>query len=114
MIQGSYPSLSLQLISYEDGSLKDIIAETKYGTDIKLSPNMKYIAFQEFRQIYIAPFIKTPGVGMSITARPGLASNGVIQISDNGGNFISWTNDATLHWALGPELFTVDVSGLFV
>ncbi|MFC4654691.1 amidohydrolase family protein [Rheinheimera marina] len=83
----------------------------KYGTEFKLSPDGKYLAFIDRFKVYVTPFAERGAVldiSGSDTQFP------VKQLSVKAGSDISWTADsASLYWHLGPELYHSSIAGLF-
>jgi imidazolonepropionase-like amidohydrolase/Tol biopolymer transport system component len=75
------------------------------------SPDDKWIAFEERYKTYIAPF---PRTGRAVDIGPGTQAYPVQRVSRDAGYYLHWSGDSTtLHWALGPELFTREVSRTF-
>ncbi len=83
----------------------------KYGTEFKLSPDGKYLAFVDRFKVYVTPFAERGAVidiSGSDTQFP------VKQLSVKAGTDISWTSDSSsLYWHLGPELYHHSIAGLF-
>ncbi|MCZ6618207.1 MAG: amidohydrolase family protein, partial [Gammaproteobacteria bacterium] len=97
-----------QLLSMTgDGHNIKAVAESEFGTDIQLSPDTRFIAFEENHHVYVSAFAKT---GKTISLGPkqkGLPSK---RVSDIGGTYIHWSNDsANLSWSVGPHLKTVSM-----
>jgi imidazolonepropionase-like amidohydrolase len=75
------------------------------------SPDDKWIAFEERYKTYIAPF---PRTGRAVDIGPGTQAYPLQRVSRDAGYYLHWSGDSTtLHWALGPELFTREVSRTF-
>ncbi|MEO6214302.1 MAG: amidohydrolase family protein [Vicinamibacterales bacterium] len=81
------------------------------ATAYAISPDGAWLAFEERFKTFIAPFPRTGRVveiGPSTTAYP------VQRVSRDAGFFLHWSADGKrLHWTLGPELFTRDLSHTF-
>ena len=75
-----------------------------WATDYCVSPNGSTIGFIERYRVYVAPFIDAGG---PITVGPGGAGLPIKQVSTEAGDFVHFSGDSkTLHWSLGPELFS--------
>jgi len=75
------------------------------------SPDDKWIAFEERYKTYIAPF---PRTGRAVDIGPGTQAYPVQRVSRDAGYYLHWSGDSTtIHWALGPDLFTREVSRTF-
>ncbi len=93
------------------GSDRRVLATSKRATDFVLSPDERYLAFEEGEQIHVAPF---PGGPEPLETGPKIQSVPVRRVSDPGGAHASWSPDGrVLRWNLGPDLFAVDVDSLF-
>lgn len=78
------------------------------ATDFRVSPDGLWVAFTERFHAYVAPFA-SPGREMEIG--PKSKALPVKQVSRDAGEYIHWSGDSTkLHWSMGPELFTRDVT----
>ncbi|WP_337840444.1 amidohydrolase family protein [Rheinheimera sp.] len=83
----------------------------KYGTEFKVSPDGKYLAFIDRFKVYVTPFAER---GSVIDISGSDSQFPVKQLSVKAGSDISWTADsASLYWHLGPELYHSSVAGLF-
>ena len=72
-------------------------------TEMRVSPDGRWVAFTEQFNAYVAPFAKS---GKKITLGPGASSIPVRQVSKRSGEFLHWAADAsTLYWAHGPTLY---------
>jgi imidazolonepropionase-like amidohydrolase/Tol biopolymer transport system component len=75
------------------------------------SPDGKWVAFEERFKTFIAPFPKT---GRPVDIGPGTQAYPVQRVSRDAGFYLHWSGDSRrLFWALGPELFSRDLSGTF-
>ncbi|MHA7627203.1 amidohydrolase family protein [Corallococcus sp. M7] len=74
--------------------------------EMRVSPDDRWVAFREDFNAYVTPFVrgaKEARVGPSTKAMP------VTQVSRDAGEYLHWSGtDArlSLHWALGPRLYT--------
>jgi len=81
------------------------------ATEYAISPDGAWIAFEERFKTYIAPF---PRTGRVVEINPGTTSYPVQRVSRDAGFFLHWAaNGKSLHWTLGPELFTRDLTHTF-
>jgi len=94
-----------------DGSDEVVHLQSDNATQIEPSPDGKYVAFAERWLAYIASF---PRSGRAIDLAPKGTSFPVAQISRDAGFSIHWSGDGRqVHWSLGPEYFTRDLSRTF-
>lgn len=88
-----------------DGSDKQTLFYGKYGHEYSISPNYKWIAWQELGKIYVAPFPEQP-VGLSADNE----SIEIEEVSDLPGNNLGWSDEgAKLNWTIANKLYTVDL-----
>lgn len=81
------------------------------ATDYAISPNGEWIAFEERFRTYVAPF---PRTGRVVDISPTTSAYPVQRISRDTGFFLHWSGDSSkVHWTLGPELFTRELSRTF-
>jgi imidazolonepropionase-like amidohydrolase/Tol biopolymer transport system component len=74
------------------------------ATQYAPSPDGNWLAFEERFKTFIAPF---PRTGRPVDIGPTTQSYPVQRVSRDAGFYLHWSGDSrTLHWALGPELFT--------
>lgn len=84
---------------------------SQFMNDITLSPDGKWVAFQERFNAFIAPFVPT---GKTVSIGPDAKALPVAQVSRDAGEYIHWSGDSKqLHWSLGPELFSRDLDNAF-
>ncbi len=82
-----------------------------FATRYEVSPDEKWIAWQEKFNAYIAPFVRT---GKTIDIGPDTKALPVKKVSKDAGEYRHWNGDSTrLYWALGPELFSRDLKDAF-
>lgn len=80
---------------------------SQWGTDYRVSPDGRWVAFVERFNVYLIPFVQT---GQTVEIGPGNKSFPHRKLSENAGEWIHFSGDSQqLHWALGPEMFTADV-----
>ncbi len=94
-----------------DGSDERTHLVSENATEFRVSPDGKWVAFTERFNAYITPFIPT---GKEVNVGPKSKAIPLKKVSRDAGQFLHWSGDSRkLHWALGPELFTRDVSEAF-
>ena len=75
------------------------------------SPDGKWVAFAERYHAFIAAF---PHSGRTVDLGPKVSAFPVTQVSRDAGMYLHWSGDSrALHWSLGPELYTRDLSKTF-
>ncbi len=83
----------------------------QYVSDIRVAPNDEWVFWKHRFQAYIRPFVPT---GSNVSLSPGSRAVPQRQVTENAGDFLHWSGDSEqIHWALGPELFGLEVSGAF-
>jgi imidazolonepropionase-like amidohydrolase/Tol biopolymer transport system component len=81
------------------------------ATEIVPSPDGKWIAFVERFNVHLAPF---PRSGRAIDLSGDAEGYPVIRVSRDAGAYLHWAGDSrAVHWSVGPEYFTRDVSRTF-
>ena len=84
---------------------------SSWATDFSLSPNGKWIAFVERFNVYLAPFLSS---GTTIKVGPKVAGLPIAKVSEQAGDWIHFSGDSNrLNWALGPDLFSVELKDVF-
>lgn len=88
-----------------------VLFQSPNATEIVPSPDGKWVAFAERWHAFVAPF---PHTGRPIDLSPTMEGYPTARISRDMGFNIHWSGDSTkVHWSLGPELFTRDLSHTF-
>jgi imidazolonepropionase-like amidohydrolase/Tol biopolymer transport system component len=94
-----------------DGREERSHLQSEWANEFQVSPDGRWVAFQERFHAYVAPFVDTGGlvdVGPKTTAFP------VRRVTRDAGDWLHWSgNSKTLHWSLGPELFSLDLRHAF-
>ena len=81
------------------------------ATQIVPSPDGRWIAFEERFRTYVAAF---PRTGRPVDVGPAIQAYPTQRVSRDAGFYLHWSGDSRrLHWALGPELFTRELSTSF-
>jgi Tol biopolymer transport system component/imidazolonepropionase-like amidohydrolase len=94
-----------------DGKERRVHVTSDNATDFAVSPDGHWVAYAERFNAYIAAL---PRAGEPIHVGPGSAPVPVKQVSRDAGNYLHWSGDSrTLHWSLGPELFSRDLAATF-
>lgn len=94
-----------------DGSDEVVHLQSDNATQIAPSPDGRWVAFAERWHAYVAAF---PHTGRAVDLGPSVKGYPVAQISRDAGMYIHWSGDSQrVHWALGPEYFTRDLSETF-
>ena len=111
-IEGGAEKDSRRLISIAlDGNDERSHFNSENATNFRVSPDGKWVALQEFFHAFILPFARS---GRQIDIGPKSKSLPIRKVSENAGNYLHWTgNSASLHWSLGPTLFTQAVDAVF-
>lgn len=79
-----------------------------WATEMQISPDGKSLALIERFHVYVTPFIHAPS---AIKVGPGGKGLPIAKLSEQAGDFVHFSGDGSaLHWSLGPELFSCDVS----
>ncbi|MBK8232156.1 MAG: PD40 domain-containing protein [Candidatus Eisenbacteria bacterium] len=94
------------------GSDRRVHATSERALDFVLSPDERWIAFQELWQTYVAPF---PLSARPVELAPEMSNLPVRRLSADGGVDLSWTRDGRrVSWSLGPNLWCQEPDSLFV
>ncbi len=103
---------NLQLVSIGlDGKDEFTHYTSTWATDYAISPDSAWVAFIERFNVHVAPFVQT---GKTISIGPGAQGLPVARASKEAGSNIQFSGDsASLHWSLGPTLFTRPLSDCF-
>lgn len=82
-----------------------------WASEMRVSPDGHFLAFAERYNAYLTPFIDA---GKPIDVGPKSSSMPVIKLTTEAGSAIHWSGDsASIHWTLGPDLFTLPVKAAF-
>ncbi len=94
-----------------DGSDERTHLVSENATEMRLSPDGRWIAFTERFNAYVAPFVaigKSADIGPDSKAIPGA------KVSRDAGEYLHWSGDSrALHWSLGDQLFTRELEETF-
>ncbi|MCC6429046.1 MAG: PD40 domain-containing protein [Phycisphaerales bacterium] len=82
-----------------------------FATEYSVSPDGKWLAYAERFNVYITPFVLT---GREVSIGPKASNQPIAKVTRHAGDGLHWSGDSmTLHWALGPELFSRKTSDSF-
>jgi len=74
-------------------------------SDLRLSPDGRWLAFREKQQYYLMPYRETGGL-TTVTAATDAVP--VAKLTEFGGNSLTWSADSSrLYWTLGPAVYRV-------
>jgi Tol biopolymer transport system component len=94
-----------------EGNDERVHLQSPNATDIVPSPDGRWVAFSERWHLHVMPF---PQTGRPVEIGPASRGMPVAQMSRDAGFFVHWSGDSQrVHWMLGPELFTRDLSRTF-
>ena len=94
-----------------DGTDKHVFLKGGYFTEIAVSPDEKWVAFSQDWNAYIAPLVRA---GQPVEIGSGMTSLPLKRVARDAGANLSWSGDSrTLHWSLGPMLYTRPVAECF-
>ncbi len=83
----------------------------KYADDVVPSPDGRWVAFTELFNAYIAPF---PQTGAPIELNKDTRAVPVARVTRDAGTDLHWSADSRrLHWMIGPEYFSRDLTRSF-
>lgn len=81
------------------------------ATEMRVSPDGKWLAWAERFNVYVTPFTLT---GRSIDIGPGANNQPIAKVSSEAGISLRWSGDSKrVTWTLGPELFNKDLNQSF-
>jgi len=94
------------------GARDEIVhVQSDNATQIVPSPDGKWIAFEERWHTYVAAF---PHTGRTLDLGPPVGAYPTARVARDAGFYLHWSGDSrTLHWSLGPELFSRDLTRTF-
>ncbi len=94
-----------------DGSDERTDVETSRAREFSVSPDGEWLAWQERYYAFVAPFVRT---GKTLELGPKTKSIPISRVSKEAGEYLHWSGDSrSLHWSLGPELYTLDLANAF-
>lgn len=101
-----------QLISTElSGDAKRVHATGDLVVNYVVSPDGRNFAFRQNYQAFVMPLL--PGT-QDVSTDPKGGPLPVTKVSQDGAEFLNWSDGGkTLHWSLGPTLFTARTDAMF-
>ncbi|MBP7587862.1 MAG: PD40 domain-containing protein [Thermoanaerobaculia bacterium] len=86
-------------------------ATSEAATEFRLSPDGNWLAFTERWNVFVTPFVAT---GKAIEIGPKASAIPLARASKDAGEALHWSGDSrSLHWSLGPELYTREMKDAF-
>ena len=93
------------------GADEQVHFRSENATQIVPSPDGKWVAFAERYHAFVAAF---PRSGRPVDLGPEVSAYPVARISRDAGMYLHWSGDSTrVLWALGPDLYSRDLSHTF-
>lgn len=84
---------------------------TAWATEFAVSPDERFVAWNERYNAYIMPFTRT---GKPVETGPEGKSLPVTRVTRDSGDWLHWSGDSKrLWWSLGPEVFSRDIKDAF-
>lgn len=94
-----------------NGEQRRIHLISENAQQIVPSPDEKWVAVVERYNAYIAVF---PHTGQAVSIGANTADYPIRRITRDAGTYLHWSPDSkTIHWSLGPELFSRDLTNTF-
>ncbi len=93
------------------GGDEQVHFQSDNALEIVPSPDGNWVAFAERYHAFIAAF---PHSGRTVDLGPKVSSYPSAQVSRDAGMYLHWSGDSrALHWSLGPDLYTRDLTKTF-
>ena len=101
-----------QLVSTDlNGEAKRIHAVGELATTYEVAPDGNHFAFRQNYEAFVMPLM--PGT-QEVSVSPSGGPLPVTKVSSGGADYMHWSgNGSTLHWALGPTLYSAQASTFF-
>ena len=101
-----------QLVSTDlNGEAKRNHASGELATTYEVSPDGNHFAFRQNYEAFVMPLM--PGT-QEVSVSPSGGPLPVTKVSNGGADYIHWSgNGSSLHWALGPTLYSAQTNVLF-
>ncbi|HKH43255.1 MAG TPA: amidohydrolase family protein [Thermoanaerobaculia bacterium] len=94
-----------------DGKDERVHLRSDWAQEFQVAPDGRWVAFVERFHAYVAPFVAT---GQPIDIGPKTTALPLRRVTRDAGSWLHWAGDSkTLHWALGPELYSLDLKNAF-
>ena len=103
---------NLQLLSTDrNGEARRVHAQGDLANDFRVSPDGRTLAFRQNYEVFAMPML--PG-GQAVAVGETSGALPVTRVSKGGADYIGWAREgATLHWSMGPTLYTASRDALF-
>lgn len=110
--EGDETSDTRLLVSFDrDERSERVLYTSDAAQAYRVAPNGQWLAFRERFNVYVTPFVET---GRTVTIGRKAKGIPVAQVTKEAGSHLAWSGDSsTLHWSLGPELFTRSLTDAF-
>lgn len=107
-----FGGLDKALVSFdENGQDRKVLFKSKYVNQWAPSPDGKWLAFAELHKAYVCAM---PAAGQTIDLSADIKAIPVSQIAKDAGYNLHWSGDSKkVHYTLGDEYFTIDLSQRF-
>jgi imidazolonepropionase-like amidohydrolase/Tol biopolymer transport system component len=103
-------SKKLKSVGVNGEDVREIL-NLKYPDLVSISPDGKWVAFTELFNAYVAPL---PQTGAAIDLARDSKAIPVTRVSRDAGSYLHWgAGSRSLHWTVGDEYFSRDLSELF-
>ncbi|MCA9707390.1 MAG: PD40 domain-containing protein [Myxococcales bacterium] len=84
---------------------------SEWASDFAVSPDERWVAFSERFHVYVRPLVPT---AKEVSVGPKSADLPQVRVTHDAGDHVHWSGDAKrLHWSLGPELYTRELTDAF-
>lgn len=107
-----FGALDKQMVSFDlNGQDKKVLFKSKYVNQWALSPDGRWLAFAELHKAYVCAM---PAPGQTIDLSADIKSVPVAPITRDAGYNLHWSADSKkVHYTLGAEYFTIDLTNRF-
>jgi imidazolonepropionase-like amidohydrolase/Tol biopolymer transport system component len=110
VLRGGGDSRTLARIDLVTRESRDLLSAT-YATEFSVSPDGRWVAFQERFRAYIAAM---PMTGQTVSVGPGTSAYPTALVSRDAGDNLHWAGDSSrLYWSLGPTLYSQPLTDAF-
>jgi imidazolonepropionase-like amidohydrolase/Tol biopolymer transport system component len=93
------------------GSDERTHASSEAAVELRLSPDGKWLAFAERYRVVVTPFVAT---GKGVDIGPKGTAVPLAKVARDAGDNLRWSGDSRrLHWSLGPQLMSRDLTDSF-
>lgn len=115
VLDGDYPRSTLSRFDVVSFA-RTLIAVGSYASSISISPDESYIAFVEFRSVYVAKFSMIDNAPMNVTSlgvSRGLVNPAVRKVWSLGADYLTWSDDGKkLRFGWGGDFYEVQAVSL--